>query len=76
MLRADEGRAPVTTAEEGYSAIEKNQEELRHCIDEAKRLAEASQQLLDRSADHSNDQAQDDGASKPRAARPRRPAKS
>lgn len=34
---------------QGLAEIERTQDELRHCIEEAKRLAEDSQLLLDRS---------------------------
>ncbi len=39
-----------TGSEQGLAEIERTQAELRHCIEEAKRLAEDSQELLDRSA--------------------------
>jgi hypothetical protein len=56
----------MTQAEQGLAEIEKTQAELRHCIDEAKRLAEASQLLLDRSADHPHEQSNEEGAPEPR----------
>lgn len=39
---------PIRT-EQGLAEIERDQDDLRLCIEEAKRLAEDSQQLLDRS---------------------------
>jgi hypothetical protein len=55
-----------TGSEQGLAEIERNQAELRHCIDEAKRLAEASQLLLDRSADHADEEAPGESAPEPR----------
>ena len=40
---------------QGLAEIERNQDALRHCIEEAKRLAEDSQFLLDRSS-HSGEE--------------------
>ena len=37
-------------SDQGLAEIEKDQAELLHCIEEAKRLAEDNQELLDRSA--------------------------
>jgi hypothetical protein len=67
VKRSYEGWAyQVTQAEQGLAEIEKTQDELRHCIDEAKRLAEASQLLLDRSADHPHEEAHEESAPEPR----------
>jgi hypothetical protein len=42
-------------SEQGLAEIERNQAELRHCIEEARRLAEDNQELLDRSAHAADD---------------------